>query len=727
MVDYARTRAVMRAAEGRLLLHPGVHAVGVGQKITGGQRTDEPAIIVFLVKKRPLSELAPEEVVPPEIDGVKTDVIEMSVPKVGFSIPNPVVDDSRKRPLVGGTCVQASVHEIVQTIVQGGVQTRDKIFVGTLGCFAHTNDPQPKVVAITSQHVVDPRVGRFKSSVTVTVPPGPPGSNPYTISFSIQPPPAGQQPVTTGSLVLVMMANSAMVDQRKSNKYNAWWRVTAADTAAADTAAAIAGHIKDQVNKITGAGVSAAFGQHPTDVVITADPGSTTRVAGCTVYDPPIYLSDADLSASIAGNVITLSGKVSGDYAVYVTWNTDSGDPSGGVLTPLSKGTSLADAAAAIVGSITKVGGVTASNTPTTVTVNGAAMVDCDILDNQQVGQPNDSFSSDCCCCANEMGRVFAADLSLDTALIQVRRGTQYLNEVLAGNSPTGQNTVITGVGAVGATDVDAQEDFYKRGIRTNYTTGIPIALGVNGYITNGAENEPWTVFHRFYQNAITFRGAPAETPFSGEGDSGAAVFDDTGAVVGTVFGGAKDDTTGNHYSFVTPIEQITTRMKIIVETSPEANQVETVTTAEGAPAVVVADDGALLTQVLTTQAQVTSTPDGKRYAQLITRHAREVQSLINDNRRVTVAWHRNGGPQIVRAALQYLGQPSQRLPQEIDGLPLAERLSRIGGALARYGSAELASDLGKYGAELLDLTSLSLDEALDQLRASELAEADAD
>lgn len=696
MVDYTRTRAVMRGAEGRLLLFPGVHAVGVGQKIVGGQRTDEPAIIVFLVKKRPLSELAPEDVVPPEINGVKTDVIEMSVPTVGL-------DEDRIRPLAGGICVEA----------------KGQTSMGTLGCLAHTDDPQPKVVAMTCQHVVDPPEAQSKSSIAAK--PAVTG-NPYTISFSIQAPAtAGQAPVTTGSLVLVMMADSATsTDPDKTVKYNAWWRVTGTDTATT-----IAGHVKDAVNAIAGAGMSAVIGQQPTDVVITAAPGSTTRVASCAVYDPPVYDSDADLHSSISANVITLTGQVSGDYCVYVTWNTDSGDPSRGVLTLLPNGTSVAGAVSAIAASITNVAGVTATSTPTTVTVTGAAMVGCVILGDQRVGQPNDSFSSNCSlCCANEMGRVLAADLSVDTALIQIRSGTQYLSEIVAGNSPTGHNTVVTGVRTVVDADVNGSTPFHKRGITTNYTTGIAITLGTNGYIVNRPKDDSWHVFHRFYQNAMVFQGTGGSA-FSDRGDSGSAVFDDAGNVVGTVFGGGTDS-TGTKYSLVTPIEQITTSMNITVATATEANQVQTVTDAEGAPAVVVAGDDALLTQVLTTQAQVTSTPAGKRYAQLITRHAREVQSLINDNRRVTVAWHRNGGPQILRAALRYVERREERLPQEIDELPLTERLSRIGDALVRHGSAELADDLDRYGGELLDLTRLSYDEALDQMRAREPADADA-
>jgi hypothetical protein len=685
VVDYTRVRSVMRTAEGRLLLLPGVHAIGVGPKTVGGQRTDEPSIIVFLVKKKPQSELAPEDVVPAEIDGVKTDVIEMPVPR-----PYVDVNQDRVRPLAGGISLEA----------------KDQWALGTLSFFGHTGDPTSKVVAITNQHVVDPPHGSAKSSVKVTVPPGSP--NPYTISFSIQ------GTTTTGSLVLV-----SMIDPASSTKYNAWWRVTATDTAAT-----IATNVLAAVNAVGAAGVSAAIGAQPTSVVITTAPGGTTQVAACTVYDPAVVYPDANLIASMSGNVITLSGTVGGDYCAYVTWNTNGGDPTQGVLTLLPKGTSVADAATAIAASITNraVTGITATATPTTVTVAGAAQVGCAVLGDQRVGQPNDSFSSDCSmCCANEMGRVLAADLSTDAALIQVRAKFQYLNEIVGGNPPPAdRNMVITGVYSVTDADVHASYEVHKRGIRTGYTSGIVTALAMSGYIAEYPDNNAWTVFHRFYKDAMVIEGSGGST-FSDQGDSGSALFDDAGNVVGILFGG------GGTQTIATPIDQITSALNITVATSTALKQVQTVSDAQGAPAAVAAADNELVARVLTTQAEITSTPTGKRYAELVTRHAREVQGLVNENRRVTIAWHRNGGPQILRAALRFVGQREEHLPQEIDGEPLAERLSRIRDALARYGSTELSRDLSKYGQELLDLTSLSYTQALERMRSSDRAGADAD
>jgi hypothetical protein len=71
--------------------------VAVGQKIVGGKTKDETAIMVFVVKKRPLSEIPAGQLIPSDIEGVKTDVYECEIFRLLAD------DDSKYRPLVGGS------------------------------------------------------------------------------------------------------------------------------------------------------------------------------------------------------------------------------------------------------------------------------------------------------------------------------------------------------------------------------------------------------------------------------------------------------------------------------------------------------------------------------------------------------------------------------------------------------------------------------------------------
>jgi len=136
MPDFDKIRDVKARSRQRLLAIPGVHCVAIGPKLVAGQLTAEPVIVVFVTKKKPLVEVSPEEVIPPEIEGIKTDVVEEELPQL---LAGGLPDEQQYPVLAGGIQIQA------------GNKLSGK---GTLGCIAKTNDPNPKVVAITNQHVV---------------------------------------------------------------------------------------------------------------------------------------------------------------------------------------------------------------------------------------------------------------------------------------------------------------------------------------------------------------------------------------------------------------------------------------------------------------------------------------------------------------------------------------------------------------------------------------------
>lgn len=59
-----------------LMRKANVVGVGLGYKQVSGSRTDEMALVVMVEKKLPEAELAPDDVIPPIIDGVPVDVQE---------------------------------------------------------------------------------------------------------------------------------------------------------------------------------------------------------------------------------------------------------------------------------------------------------------------------------------------------------------------------------------------------------------------------------------------------------------------------------------------------------------------------------------------------------------------------------------------------------------------------------------------------------------------------
>lgn len=136
----ARASAVLERVRDEWLARPDVTGIGVGYKRTGGELdVNRIALQVFVARKLP-----PEEVekrglrpVPPEIDGIATDVEEQ--PPLRPSSSASGSRDDRRDPLVGGLTV--------------GVNTKP-FWYGTLGAIVFDRTTGEQLV-LSNQHVLD--------------------------------------------------------------------------------------------------------------------------------------------------------------------------------------------------------------------------------------------------------------------------------------------------------------------------------------------------------------------------------------------------------------------------------------------------------------------------------------------------------------------------------------------------------------------------------------------
>jgi hypothetical protein len=117
-----------RQHETRLLNMSNVVAVGIGLKIAGDVQTNEPSIVVSVVKKLPLIQLSESALVPKTLGGVKTDVIETG--KI-YALQDPT---QKMRPARPGISI-------------GHYQ----ITAGTLGCLVERNG---QVYILSNNHVL---------------------------------------------------------------------------------------------------------------------------------------------------------------------------------------------------------------------------------------------------------------------------------------------------------------------------------------------------------------------------------------------------------------------------------------------------------------------------------------------------------------------------------------------------------------------------------------------
>jgi hypothetical protein len=665
MPDFDQVRELKARVQGRLFGIPGVHAVGVGHKIVNGQPTSDVAIMVFVVRKKPLGELAPKEVIPAEIEGVKTDVYESDMPR-------------RHRTVVAG-----------EQLEPGGPLGGGS--AGTLGFFARKDDPVPRIFAVTCYHVVGaPEGSPTKLGVDIAE---------TTITF------VGAN--TLGSLVVVIVVVTPPGGP-DSPRFEAFYVTTAADTLKS-----IASSVADRINATGVPNLTASFKEEV--VTFKLSHGSTFKY-DASVYGPHAADRSARLQAFVRDNQISMAGIAADPGGAYVNINVGGRRPTFGVFTPLAKGATppanaeaVADALqnAHIPGLIVPGPDVTATATGSQITIIGAQEIECDVTTDVRVGQPTARFCSICsACCDRRIGRVVAARLDLDVALIQLDPGLEYKAEIAGIDGP------ISGTKPVTQTGVGVR---IRGSVTTVPKNGTIFSLDQDGETEDlDQHHDPpkWRLFGSHYTGALSI--TPPD--FATEGDSGAAVLSkDTNDIVGLHFAGT------NKFALATPIGPILGAFGIVVETAAAKDVPKTVP-AGAAMSVTELNATPVFAKALTERLQqahleIAATEAGAEFAAAVERHADEAQRLVNTNRRVATVWHRNGGPQIVQAVLGALQTPDRPLPQEIGGQPATACLRRIHGIFMRYGSAAFAADLNRLGPRLIELCRLSYNQMLAALQ----------
>ncbi len=75
--SYQKVMAVKEKHEEEILQKANVMGVGVGLRMRAGEPTDEVVLVVMVTRKVPRAQLAPEDFVPSEIEGVPVDIQEV--------------------------------------------------------------------------------------------------------------------------------------------------------------------------------------------------------------------------------------------------------------------------------------------------------------------------------------------------------------------------------------------------------------------------------------------------------------------------------------------------------------------------------------------------------------------------------------------------------------------------------------------------------------------------
>jgi len=277
--------------------------------------------------------------------------------------------------------------------------------------------------------------------------------------------------------------------------------------------------------------------------------------------------------------------------------------------------------------------------------------------------------------------------------------GVSFANEIRGLNVNSSNAIVDVGVAKQG-------DIVYKVGRETGRTVGKVVSVnytksaGGAGSITNAIEVAPLGP------------NCNGEMKFSGEGDSGSALINDQGKLVGLHF--SHSDTLANGLSChiaaviaalnVTPIT-----LAHPVHNNPAAvgMSANLATLLDGSP-----------TQAPALRLKFLSLPEGRALDAIVEEHRREVIDLVNNDRRVAVVWQRNKGPAFLNRALNNARDPRELIPDQIEGVTRRGLLAAMGDVLAERGSPALRGAIQSHRSAVLDLADScrNLHELVDRL-----------
>jgi hypothetical protein len=180
---------------------------------------------------------------------------------------------------------------------------------------------------------------------------------------------------------------------------------------------------------------------------------------------------------------------------------------------------------------------------------------------------------------------------------------------------------------------------------------------------------------------------------FADHGDSGSALINDKGMLIGLIF--AINGTTPV-LTYACHIHPVLDQLKITAITKqnppdPRVTRSDADLVVDGRPS-----------QARALRERLLASDDGRRIAAILDEHRHEVARLVNHNRRVTVAWRTTQGPAFLNRAIANARDPAVVIPRAIDGVEREQLMRAMDRALTEHGSAALRAVLAENRDDVL-------------------------
>jgi len=266
-------------------------------------------------------------------------------------------------------------------------------------------------------------------------------------------------------------------------------------------------------------------------------------------------------------------------------------------------------------------------------------------------GQPDDTNDCSCCskCWATVVGTVVDAKVDPDAGLIQIDKCVDISPNIR-------EIGAIHGVLTTAQIDALGNQRVQMRGAKTGsvkFGTVSPVSVDSNS-ICRESDDRPGIV--RAYSHAIRV-DADTNNLFGQRGDSGSAVLDMNGNLVGLLFAGFVGVGNASSYGVVARIDRILSEFQaswdLEVITAQNAAALGASAAAVTAPHAFSAIENAHpaiegfqpteeeLELLGRARDEMLATPMGQRVSELIGRHVPEIQVLIRTRKRIAAVWRR--------------------------------------------------------------------------------------
>jgi hypothetical protein len=305
----------------------------------------------------------------------------------------------------------------------------------------------------------------------------------------------------------------------------------------------------------------------------------------------------------------------------------------------------------------------------------------------EKIGQP-DIDNKCCCCCAyvnGEVGIILNPSFdneSVDCAIASINAGVA--TDIILNNIMTTTELRILGTAGVVVGDT-----VRKIGGSSGYTIGT-----VNS-ITGPTTDKINQIFIRPVDAETYTEGTNGKKAFSDDGDSGSVIINEENNIVGLLWGG-DPDTYDVDETYACHIEDV-------LETYRNAGvEIEIELTPAGRNTHSVKSYAKPQRLDLDIRARLLQSEYGKIMVYLFETHQKEVLSLINHNRNVTLIWHRHQGPTFAAHIAKSFEDENYFIPQQVKGITFQELLIKMATVLKENGSQSLKQAVESHAISIL-------------------------